>query len=204
MPVIQLLADLLAELDEDKQQQIGHAQPLTTQPSRPVIELRLQPGKALPGGLLEFPSHRRIATNAVLEQLEPLGTTEARGHRLHHRLVDAPPPHAGMRPLLGAGADQWRGREEFLQVLADGRGLGDGPAIPELEDRRGAGRVELEEGRLTVLPGQDVDMLHWQLHPLRGGEQANQSRIGANRTVQFHVVDSPGLRTARAWCSHHR
>src|SRR3989454_8931143 len=99
---------------------------------------------------------------------------------------------AHARPLARRRADHGRRRVELLQVLHDGERLAETAPVVELEDGEPAHRVLLEELRLAVVPGHDVDRLEGDAEPLLGEIDTELLRVRcADEIVDLHGLVLP-------------
>src|SRR2546430_5275990 len=96
------------------------------------------------------------------------------------------------RPLARRRAEHGRRGVELLQVLHDGERLAEAAPVVELEDGEPAHRVLLQELRLAVVPGHDVDRLEGDAEPLLGEIDAQLLRVRcADEIVDLHALVLP-------------
>src|SRR5439155_7695526 len=89
-------------------------------------------------------------------------------------------------------AEHGRCGVELLQVLHDGERLAEAAPVVQLEDGESAHRVLLQELRLAVIPGYDVDRLEGDAEPLLGEIDAQLLRVRrADEIVDLHAVVLP-------------
>src|SRR5438128_8724235 len=99
---------------------------------------------------------------------------------------------AHARPLARRRAEHGRRRVELLQVLHDGERLAEEAPVVQLEDGEAAHRVLLQELRLAVVPGHDVDRLEGDAEPLLGEIDAQLLRVRcADEIVDLHALVLP-------------
>src|SRR5947199_6046773 len=99
---------------------------------------------------------------------------------------------AHARPLARRRAEHGRRRVELLQVLHDGERLAEEAPVVQLEDGEAAHRVLLQELRLAIFPGHDVDRLEGDAEPLLGEIDAQLLRVRcADEIVDLHALVLP-------------
>jgi hypothetical protein len=106
---------------------------------------------------------------------------KAVGQGLQDVQVDAAHPHARFGAFFRRGADQALAlRADFIEVLTDGRDLGQDHAVIEFQRWQLAGRVLGHVSGLAVFASAQIDFGAVQFDAAFGGKDAHNARVGTN------------------------